>query len=208
MDIGANVGSYTLLSSGICQARSISIEPSLAAIRLLRDNILLNNMHGRVTIINNAAGAVEDILIFSKNEDTTNHVLGKDESINALFEKVDVIPIDSLTVDDEPVLIKIDVEGYETEVLKGMKSTLKRKSLKGIIIELNGMGDRYGFSEEDIHQLLLANGFRPYLYNPFKRELCDTVSYGDFNTIYCRDMDFVNKRIKTGPKFKIMGENI
>ena len=41
-----------------------------------------------------------------------------------------------------PSLIKIDVEGYENEVINGAEKTLENQSLKAIIIELNGSGSR------------------------------------------------------------------
>jgi hypothetical protein len=42
--------------------------------------------------------------------------------------------------DECPVLMKLDVEGYEPAVLAGAAATLK-----ALIIELNGSGHRYGF---------------------------------------------------------------
>jgi FkbM family methyltransferase len=207
-DIGANVGSYTLLASGVCHATTIAIEPANEASSILQKNILLNQLVSKVTFINAAAGEESGILKFSKNEDTTNHVLAKEESLNSDFEIVNVINVDSLSVNNSPALIKIDVEGYETEVMKGMLTTLKQLALKAIVIELNGSGARYGFNEHDIHLLLIANSFKPYLYDPFKRNLNLTDAYGSHNTIYCRDINFVTDRLETANAFKIMGEMI
>jgi FkbM family methyltransferase len=208
IDVGANVGSYTLLACGICKAKTIAIEPSVNTAALLNNNLYLNQLQKEVTLINAAAGAREGILTFSKNEDTTNHMLAENESPNTGFEKVNVISIDSLTVNDKPVLMKIDVEGFETEVLKGMTDTLKQQCLKAIIIELNGSGIRYGFNEQDIHLLLMSSGFKPYHYDPFKRDLMPMTSYGNHNTIYCRDIEYINSRLKAAKAFKIMGETI
>jgi FkbM family methyltransferase len=207
-DIGANVGSYTLLASGICKAKTIAIEASANTAAITNKNISLNKLQDQATLINAAAGAEAGILTFSKNEDTTNHIISPDETQNTDVETVKVITIDSLTVNDNPALIKIDVEGFETEVLKGMHNTLKQESLKAMIIELNGSGIRYGFNEEDIHQLLLTNGFKPYQYDPFNRNLNLMPSFGSYNTIYCRDAEFINHRLKNAKGFKIMGETI
>lgn len=207
-DVGANVGSYTLLASGICRARAIAVEPSAATVELLKENLALNGLLNDVTIINKAAGADERVLNFSTNEDTTNHVIVQDEGDDPAFESVRSTSLDALTADAQPALIKIDVEGYETEVLKGMSETLKQHPLKAIIIELDGNGARYGFNEHDIHVLLLAHKFKPYRYDPFRRELWEMASYGDHNTIYCRDMSFINGRLASAEAFKIMGESI
>lgn len=206
-DIGANVGSYSLLASGVCNAKSITIEPVVSTFELLTQNIALNQLEHKVRLINSGAGAEMGMISFSCAEDTTNHVINENEAGIANI-KASVITIDSLLTDGQPLLIKIDVEGYETEVLKGMKETLSTSSLKAIIIELNGSGSRYGFDEKNIHELLMLNNFKPYNYDPFTRLLTELPLYGDYNTIYCRDLDFVNNRLEHATGIKIMGELI
>lgn len=206
-DVGANVGSYTLLASGVCRARATVLEPVPATFNYLVRNIELNSLQGQTRLINAAAGPKEGTLTFTVNEDVTNHVItGGEENDNQI--RVPVITIDSLIVEGEPNLIKIDVEGFETEVLKGMTVTLMTKSLKAIIIELNGSGGRYGFDESQIHRLLVSKYFKPYSYNPFNRKLTEQSTYGNHNTIYCRDIDFINKQLQGAPPFEIMGEII
>ncbi|MGZ3763051.1 MAG: FkbM family methyltransferase [Mucilaginibacter sp.] len=207
-DVGANAGSYTLLASGICKSKSITIEAVRSTFELLIKNIGLNNLQNKVTSINSAAGGAAGSISFTSNEDTTNHALAQNESIDADIITVPVITIDSLTAGNTPALMKIDVEGYETEVLKGMKNTLNLASLKAIIIELNGSGNRYGYHDEDIHQLLLSKDFKPYNYDPFNRVLTEIATYGNTNTIYCRDLEFINARLEAADGIKIMGEVI
>ncbi|MEX8548200.1 MAG: FkbM family methyltransferase [Mucilaginibacter sp.] len=207
-DIGANVGSYTLLASGVCKAKTIAIEASANTADLARKNINLNQLQNKVTLINAAAGAAIGKLSFSNNEDTTNHVINQNEISDNNVETVEVIKIDDITINAKPALIKVDVEGFETEVLKGMRETLQQPTLKAIVIELNGSGERYGHNDADIHQLLTFNTFKPYQYDPFKRNLTLLKSYGNANTLYCRDIDFVEKRVKTAEKFKVMGKKI
>lgn len=207
-DIGANVGSYTLLASGVCKAKTVAIEASAKTITITSKNISLNQLQNKVILINAAAGAAAGVLTFSNNEDSTNHVISANETQNTNVETVKVIKVDDTTVNSKPALIKIDVEGFETEVLKGMGETLKQASLKAIIIELNGSGARYNFNDADIHQLLIAHNFKPYQYNPFERKLALLNTYGDNNTIYCRDLDFINNRLQSAEKFKMMGNKI
>lgn len=203
-DIGANAGAYTLLASGVCKAKSISLEPVNTTYSILNKNISLNSLQDKVTLLNCGAGAAEGSVTFSINEDTTNHVIATYESL-ANKQSLPVISIDSLS-GHQPCLIKIDVEGYETEVLKGMKNTMEQLSLKAIIIELNSSGGRYGFDESMIHDLLLSKGFRPFNYDPFTRSLIELTTYGKYNTIYCRDMPFIKERIKTAKAINIMSE--
>lgn len=204
-DIGANVGAYTLLASGVCHAQSISLEPVAATFHILNKNISLNKLQNKVTSLNCGAAAQQGAITFSVHEDTTNHVIANDESA-AQKQTLPVINIDSLLTTHQPCLIKMDVEGYETEVLKGMQETLELPLLKAIIIELNGSGGRYGFDEGVIHDLLLSKGFCPYNYDPFTRKLAELGTYGKYNTIYCRDMPFISERIRTAKAIHIMGE--
>jgi hypothetical protein len=164
-------------------------------------------LQNAVQLLNNGAGSNPGSLAFSSTEDTTNHVLADNEITNNT-NTIPVITIDSLLAVNLPTLIKIDVEGYETEVFKGMAATLKAPSLKAIIIELNGSGERYGFDERAIHKLFIDNEFKPYCYDPFTRSLTLLATYGNYNTIYCRDINFINDRLKNAPGIKLMGEVI
>lgn len=208
IDIGANVGSYTLLASGICGAKSTAIEPIQSTFELLNKNILLNNLQDKVILHNAGAGATPGTLVFTTDQDTTNHVLIDHEQLQSNIIHVPVLTVDSLTISNIPSLIKIDVEGYETEVLKGMAITIRNPALKAIIIELNGSGERYGFNDMQIHELLLTNDFKSYSYNPFKRLLTEIDGFGGTNTIYCRNLEFISSRIKNAKAIKLMGETI
>lgn len=206
-DVGANVGSYTLLASGVCRSKTIAFEPVNETFGYLTKNIELNGLQNITQLINAAAGEKQGTVTFTSHEDITNHaVLSAEDNEDHIV--VNVVPVDSFIADGVPGLIKIDVEGFETEVLKGMGNMLASASLKAIIIELNGSGARYGFDESKIHELLLSKQFKPYNYDPFHRKLTEQPSYGNHNTIYCRDIDFVSQQVQTAAPFPIMGEKI
>jgi FkbM family methyltransferase len=206
-DVGANVGSYSLLALGVCGAKTVSMEPIEPTFNILMQNIALNHLGENILAINAAAGGEEGKLLFTSAYDTGNHVAAKDEP-DANVVSVPVITIDSLTAGKVPVLVKIDVEGYETEVLKGMTETLDKPDMKALIIELNGSGARYGYDEAKLHELLLSKQFSACRYDPFTRSLKPVPTFGSFNTIYCRDIDFVEQRIRTADGVRIMGETI
>ncbi|GAA4084476.1 FkbM family methyltransferase [Mucilaginibacter panaciglaebae] len=208
IDVGANVGAYTILASGVCGATSIALEPVNSTFDILLKNVELNQLNGNVTAVNAAAGSEMGVTRFTSANDTTNHVVAENETITSENIEVKLLTIDSLIQKNIPQLAKIDVEGFESEVLKGMVNTLDADDLKAIIIELNGSGNRYGFNEADIHQNLLNKRFRPHLYDPFKRTLTETETFSTHNTIYCRDMEFVYHRIQTAAKISVLGEMI
>lgn len=202
VDVGANVGSYTILASAHSGANSISFEPLPATFQKLKNNIQLNQLSGKVKAHNMALGSQAGELLFTNSLDTMNHVV-KDAQEGVISVQVNTLD-DILNNGPVPLLIKIDVEGFETEVIKGATKTLHEPGLKAIIIELNGSGARYDYDEQEIHQSLLNVGFSPYTYDPFSRKLTSVDLFGSLNTIYIRDFDFVQDRLKNAEKVKIL----
>jgi hypothetical protein len=108
-----------------------------------------------------------------------------------------------------PTLIKIDVEGFEYEVLRGAERTLIAPSLIAIIIELNSSGKAYGFEDADIHSLLTNVGFSPFGYDPEGRTLTALAGPKETgSTIYVRDVMIASARIRVGPRISVFGREI
>jgi hypothetical protein len=109
-----------------------------------------------------------------------------------------------------PNAIKIDVEGYESNVLNGAKEVLRDDRLEVIILELNGSGQKFEFLDDDIHNDLLEIGFSPYAYEPFNRKLTLLKSYGLHNTIYIKKqhLEKITTIIKNSKKFSCNGMKI
>lgn len=206
VDIGANVGSYTVLASAVVKAKTISIEPIPVTFEKLRNNIFYNRLEHAVSAYNVGIGSRKSMLKFTNTFDTVNHALSPGEA-SENFVEVPVEALDELLGEYMPVLIKVDVEGFELEVLKGATRVLSNQQLQAIIIELNGSGARYGFNEQAIHQLLLDNGFTAYQYEPLKRELIAREEIGgEGNSIYVRNIEQVRNRLRNARKFLILGQ--
>jgi FkbM family methyltransferase len=207
-DIGANVGSYTVLASAHCKAYTFSFEPIPKTYSALINNVRLNNIENLVVAKNIGLGKTKTVLKFTTSMDTVNHVIPNYESsvvdtIEMQVETGDVMLHESGC----PILMKIDVEGFETDVLLGMPILLSNVQLKAIIIELNGSGGRYGFDESEIHLSLLKLGFSPYEYYPFERKIKMINGFGSFNTIYIRDTTFINERLQSANKVNFFSES-
>jgi FkbM family methyltransferase len=204
VDIGANVGTYTVLASGAASAQTISIEPIPSSYRRLLDNIHLNGISKKVTPLNVGLGEESGVLNFTSSLDTVNHVVSKSESAADAIQ-VPVNTLDSVLNDCSPALIKMDVEGYETLVIAGAKRVLEQDSLLGVIMELNGSGARYGYSEEALHKTMLNYGFSTFTYSPLERKLISlegNVSKSG-NTLYLRRAEEVALRLQAARKFTI-----
>jgi len=205
IDIGANIGSYTVLAAAHYGVETISIEPVPATFRHLVDNISINHITHITTPLNMALGSTEGSISFTSKYDTVNHVATSTDKDTI---DVKVNSLDHIVGNRNPALLKIDVEGYETEVLAGAQQVLQNSSLKAIIIELNGSGGRYGYDENKIHELLISHGFSPFIYEPFLRKLKKVESFESHNTIYLRDIDFIEDRLKSAEKVVFLNKSV
>ena len=133
-DVGANVGTYSVLASAVCGARTIAVEPDPGTASHLRRNIAANAIDRLVTVVEAAMGAEQGKARFTIGRDTTNRVVSSQSETDGTRE-VDVRPLDSIVGAEHPLLIKIDVEGYETHVVAGAKHTMAEASLRAILIE-------------------------------------------------------------------------
>lgn len=205
VDLGANIGSYSILGASERHAETISIEPIPQTYKILQENILLNHISKHVTCLNIGMGSKKGVLKFTKSLDTVNHVAKAHEkdTINVQVER-----FDDLIELKKTTLIKMDVEGFETEVIKGMENALLNHNFKALIIELNGSGKRYGYNEDAIHKKMIMHDFLPYSYDPFSRTLTELVTFGVENTIYIRDYDFVSQRLQAAEPFIIHGQRV
>jgi FkbM family methyltransferase len=210
VDIGANVGSYTILASGAVGAECISIEPIPATYGHLMRNIGLNNIGGIVDTRNIGVGPGDGFLPFTTGEDTMNRVLGETVSNKTGTVMVKVSTLDNVVGDRLPRLIKIDVEGFESSVIASAHNVLSKDSLVSVIVELNGSGGRYGFTDAGVHSKMLDFGFRPFIYEPFERKLSPLEGKNEKsgNTLYIRDLNFVRDRVATAQKFRIRDDEI
>ncbi|WP_316851305.1 FkbM family methyltransferase [Pedobacter agri] len=206
-DIGANVGSYTLLAAGICKSNTVAFEPISETFEILSQNMKLNHFDKLVITENMGVGDKIGELYFSTDSDTTNHVINSNED-TASTAKVPVINLDSYYQGYPPNLIKIDVEGYEGQVLDGASELLSAPGLKAIIIEIIGGANFYGSSNSNVHQKLTNHKFSPHNYDPFTRNLTPSEPNSNCNTIYIRDVDFVFQRVTCANHFTIFGERI
>lgn len=208
IDIGANVGSYTILACAAIGARGIAFEPVPDTFKRLIENMRLNHLDERVKCVNKGVGARQECVAFTGDNDATNHALASGELCNKVVN-VEVTTLDTALDGEFPSLAKIDVEGYEIPVLEGATEILKNPSLHSVIMELNGSGRRYGYEELRILELMLDNGFKTYSYSPFDRTLInlDGKSLNGGNTLFIRNKPLVEERLRRTQKVSVHGRN-
>lgn len=209
IDIGANVGSYTILACAARAAHGYAFEPIPSTFSRLSENIRLNGIESMVSALNVGLGKEEGNLSFTSDMDTVNHALAEGEYSQKSIT-VKVVTLDEVVTVDAPALIKIDVEGFETPVLEGARMILQNENLHSVIMELNGSGERYGFDESKILSMMLEYNFKTFSYNPIKRELINLggKNLGSGNTLFVRNEQFVRERLRNGPNINVHGKSL
>lgn len=205
VDIGANVGSYTILAASAIGARGYCFEPVPSTYSRLMTNIRLNDLDRRVTSLNVALGNSKGEIHFSSDQNCMNHVIAANEvTTNKIIVNVSTLDEE---VKDIPFLLKIDVEGYETPALEGARRTLSNEGLCAVIMELNGAGNRYGYDESKVVSMMSDFGFKTYSYSPFERKLTNLEgkNLSEGNTIFIRNMERVSERIRSATKIEVHG---
>jgi len=205
-DVGANIGAYTVLAGGAIGCRVVSFEPSAKTFKSLLTNIQVNGFSSRATAYNKAVGREPGTLNFSEGLGTENFV--QTGGNGATGNTVEVTSLDHALGQSDPVLMKIDVEGFETEVIAGAASVLKKESLQALIIEKNESGSRYGFDESKLHQTIMSFGFKPFCYSPKTRTIQELPPGMHGNVVYLKNFERARDRVRNAPKFQYKGFSI
>ena len=193
IDVGANVGSYTILATKVCGASTLAFEPDPGTAQALRRNIRINGGGGLATVHACALGARSGEVAFTTGLDTMNRVSARPRETSRV---VPLETMDSVLAGREPTLIKLDVEGYEEEVLDGARHALRSKRLLAVETELRS---------PRVDALLMAAGFVPAGYHPFERSLTREPATGAANALYVRELPVIEARVAASPRRNVVG---
>ncbi len=133
LDVGANVGTYSVFCAAL-GAQVIAFEPAPDTAALLRENVALNGMS--IEVIEAAVGAEHGKAGFTSGQDAVNQI------DPAGTVKVNIVTLDSVIGDRRVAGLKIDVEGFELDVLKGLAWALEERRVDLMQLEWNGCADR------------------------------------------------------------------
>lgn len=133
VDVGANIGIYTAFFAGMVgrEGKVLAFEPSPVAVARLR---LLSGLP-QVDIHELAVGATSGRGFLSVATGDSMHSTLRGALVGPRLE-VQVEPLDAL-VDGvaDIALLKVDVEGFESDVIDGASETLRRRKVKAAILE-------------------------------------------------------------------------
>ena len=167
LDVGANIGYYTALASARVGPRGkiVALEPDPENFRFLERTVAANGARD-VTCIQKAASDAEGILrLYISIANRGDNRLWAYELSDNSFE-VAVSTVDSM-LGERGVrsvnLVKMDVQGYEGRVLRGMRETLGRSDHVILLAEFWPFGLRSaGTAPEELLEGLRRDGMRLY----------------------------------------------
>jgi FkbM family methyltransferase len=139
-DIGANVGLYTEQFLRRHADQVTCFEPAPEAVRILQRKFGPDSPHpGRVSIVPAALSNARGTARFAADGSSPTNKIAAADDVGKTIE----VPV--LRADDAlreyglrpPNVVKIDVEGYELEVIGGLANTLRSRALRAVFIEVH-----------------------------------------------------------------------
>lgn len=201
VDVGANIGYYTLVSAKRVgpSGSVIACEPLPASISALERNLRLNGVHNAV-VHNVAAASREDVVkIWQPREGVLGDASTRPTVAEGGVHKVRAMPLADLIPDPERVrLIKIDVEGDELAALAGLESAMHKLptdcafmvEVTPAMLALRGHDSRqvfHFFEAHGFHSYRVENRYDPWFYarlaspsRPVRCRVNDMSTSGDF----------------------------
>jgi FkbM family methyltransferase len=163
VDVGANQGLYSLLFSTLAgpEGRVFSFEPDAALFATLQKNCQ-QNRSTNIKCYNCALGTKDETRsLYHSRVNSGDNRLTVSERPDWFYEvEVKTAALDSLLGDAHIDFIKIDVQGWEFEVLKGMAGILKNNPAASIYFEFWPFGlRRAGTEPAQMLEYLREHGF-------------------------------------------------
>ena len=182
IDIGANIGYYTIMFAKLVgdSGKVIAFEPDPTNYELLKKNIEINGFTNVILEQKALSDNPGKMMLSLNNENTAGHHLDfkNENSINSI--EVDVLSLDDYFSYKNIKInfIKMDVEGAESNVIKGMSNILKTSKNLKMIVEYNPFAiKQLGLTPENYLELLIKNEFLLYDVDERTKTLTKTQKY-------------------------------
>ena len=182
-DIGANIGLFTLLASARCR-NVVAFEPTHDTFRMLSENVALNFNPENIQLINAAASDTngsQDIYVLTNGKDAWNSMAVKPEEGQYRIDRIKTVNVDEMVGNGKipaPDVIKIDVEGWELHVLRGLEKTIAQYKPVMLIEFTRSNLEAAGTSPDELGKSIQAMNYDLYSYDPRYRKLRLVSTFG------------------------------
>jgi len=124
-DVGANVGLYSCIGAvSMAAGEVVAFEPAPSNVDFLRRNLDRNGVSDKVIVVDQAVSDQPGRARFFLSEGIGNHSLAASNAGSERYLEVPVTTIDRYFDGGLLDILKIDVEGFDTQVLRGSETTL------------------------------------------------------------------------------------
>jgi FkbM family methyltransferase len=139
--------------------RVISLEPIPSAQWLIENSIKLNEFEDLVTFIPGVAGSKRDEVFFEVRDSWGYSSIETQKTETTISRPS--FPLDEI-IEEDVLLLKIDVEGFEDEVWKGMEFFVRRYNVENIVSEVKHNRDT-NYKRQFINDRM-SEGYRVFAY--------------------------------------------
>lgn len=159
-DIGANIGYYALMQ-GKTVRRVYALEPSVDNYKALTANVLLNGYGEVITCYNTAVGDRSGSAgFYLAGACNWNRIAVGDDRVDTQVPMTTLDEFVKENVEGGAVdFLRMDVEGYEMDILRGGNGVLKEVRPRMFIEVHRDLLRDYGYSQLKFMQLLAEHGY-------------------------------------------------
>lgn len=177
-DIGANVGVYTVFMAKKVGAngRIVAFEPQASNFETLKDNINLNGLKNVILMQIALGDIVGEGILYGVS--VLSSLMRSPEEKSG--QKVNIIPGDHFVQNGNlplPNIIKIDVEGYEYNVIQGLRKTMSNDKCQIVFCEIHPTLLPPDIKPQMIVESLQSFGFNRIRNYPSRGEIFSIIGY-------------------------------
>ena len=160
LDIGANIGYYSLMAAKFGAKKVIGIEPNPIVLDRFKENIKFNKFDKQIKTFQVGVGEKRET-----KELRLSHIdMGSSSIVNTKLNsdkvKIKILPLSEILKKEgvsKVDVLKIDIEGFEDKALFPYFKTLNKKSYPRLILMEDSSQSDW---DENILEWLFANGYR------------------------------------------------
>lgn len=174
VDVGANIGVYTLLAASIVGSAGVvhAFEPVQRTFDRLTENVVnnrLDQVHCHRLALSETPGTAR---LTNPGDDSLIGIASC--SMDRGTDEVPCATVDSVLAGVSIAMMKIDVEGAEPLVLRGARSHLQAGNPPVMQIEMDGYSARYGLATHEFIDEIESYGYEIAIYDPQSHRLIAT----------------------------------
>jgi FkbM family methyltransferase len=180
IDIGGNLGYFSIYAA-LHGCRVKTYEPVPGPYWYIELNVGLNNVIGLVETHRNAIGSERGFLKMNEHPDWGLSMINMNGNL-----EVEVITIDDI-IKENIILMKVDIEGYESYALKALEDVMKKFTIENIILEMKRVNEDWGRAL--VNRLVEKEG---YLVMSYQEEYGTPNHNKNLDQINCINMHGLN----------------